>query len=209
MARIAIIMTAKTTDSGGANGRSIGLGLARYRARIAVCVLSLMVSYLLQGQQCLAGNEARVRFVTTTGSLTLIHKYDDDECKKGEQELARLRNGFLLANPGPPLKKLGMPLWEFHENAATELPVAAGKRFHGMFYATKGNVKCGIPFSFDFKEGRDYEVVYDFPGIAANCTVKIFVLEGNKGSVRRTVQPVLPHRNPETCRPAFSKPRLF
>ena len=208
MAMIAIIMTV-TTDSGDANGPSIGRVLARYRARTAVCVLSLMVSCLLQGQQCFAGDEARVRFVTTADSLTLLHRYDDDECKNGEQELARLKNGFLLVNPGPSLKKIGMPLWAFHDNAATELPVAAGKRFHGLFYAWRRNVKCGIPFSFDFKAGRDYEVVYDFPGPTANCTAKIFVLEGSKGSVRRTIQPVAPHRNPEACRPAFSRMRLF
>src|SRR5262245_21412892 len=133
MARIAITTTAKAAYAGGANGCNIGLGLARNRTRIAVCVVSLMVSYLLQGRESVAGNEARVRFVTT-GNLTILRKYDDDECKKGEQELARLRNGFLLANPGPPLQKIGMPLWEFHENAATELPVATGKRFHGMLY---------------------------------------------------------------------------
>jgi len=208
MARIAITTTTKAAYAGGANGCNIGLGLARNRTRIAVCVVSLMVSYLLQGRESVAGNEARVRFVTT-GNLTILRKYDDDECKKGEQELARLRNGFLLANPGPPLQKIGMPLWEFHENAATELPVATGKRFHGMFYSYKGDLKCGIPFSFDFREGRDYEVVYDFPNIVAKCAVKIFLLEGNKASVRRTVQPVLPHRNPEACRHAFDKPRLF
>ncbi len=208
MSRIAITTTTETTYAGGANGCNIDLGLARHRTSIAVWALSLMISYLLQGQTCAAGNEARVRFVTTINGVTTVYKYDDDECKQGEEELARLKNGLLLMNPGPPLKKMGMPLWEFHENAATELPVAAG-RFHGMIDSANWNIRCGVPFSFDFKEGRDYEVVYDLPPRGGSCTVKIFLLEGNKGSARRTIQPVPPRKDPEACRHAFRKTRLF
>ena len=177
--------------------------------RIAIASLLLMATDPLHAQTT-SRQEARVRFVTNS-ALTNIYKYDDDECKTGEQELGRISNYLLLMNPGPPLKKMGMPLWEFKEDAATELRVATTRRFHGMMDSTKHKRRCAIAFSIDFKAGQDYEVLYDYSGIAnvSTCDVKVFLLDGTKGSVRRVLHPLVPKKNPEGCRHAFDKTRWF
>jgi hypothetical protein len=46
---------------------------------------------------------------------------------QNETEWMRLRDGY-LTNSQP--KKLGMPLWNYHENAAKEVYVEANKKLH-------------------------------------------------------------------------------
>jgi hypothetical protein len=120
-----------------------------------------------------------VRFVTTSAAPTVLRAYDDANCAQNESEWMRLREGPLV-NSQP--KKLGMPLWNHHENAAKEVYVDASKPMHGMFFGQEpvgiGLIHtCAVPFSFSFAENRDYEVKYHF--IPKQCHVTISSIAPN------------------------------
>jgi hypothetical protein len=117
----------------------------------------------LSYQEPTEGSRARVRFVSTSESITILRVYDDASCTRNESEWMRLRAGTLI-NSTP--KRLGMPLWNYHKNAAKEVYVAAKKSIHGMFFGGK-NIQstvysCGVPFSFTFSENVDYEIAYQW-----------------------------------------------
>lgn len=76
-----------------------------------------------------SGPRARVRFSTDSPGVTFIYQYRDVDCKQDELELGRLRNGICLLCSG---KRLGMPLWNYHNNAAKEIYVTAGTMFYGL-----------------------------------------------------------------------------
>ena len=123
-------------------------------------------------QEPTAGPKARVRFVTTSKGSTDLRVYDDANCTQNGTVWMDLseRSRF-----GGQLKKLGMPLWNYHENAAKEVYVAANKPIYGMFfgheYMGSTTYVCAVPFSFTFSENADYEVKYQ--GGATMCSVSI------------------------------------
>lgn len=75
----------------------------------------------------------------------------------------RLRVGPLLTSSP---KRLGMPLWDFHENAAKEVYVRADKPMTAIFWGTETDKRygattyysCGVPFTAAFQKDKDYEV---------------------------------------------------
>lgn len=107
------------------------------------------------------GPRARVRFATEGTGITVLYRYDDIDCRKGESEMMRLRLGPVL-DPKPP-RSLGMPSPRFHENAAQEVFVEAGRLFVGRFEAGEDyglvGFSCVVPFAFDVEADADYEVL--------------------------------------------------
>lgn len=96
----------------------------------------VIISVVLTGcnsllyKEPMAGPQARVRFVTETKGVTVLRVYDDTQCTTNETEWMRLHGGlFLRSTP----KVLGMPLWNYHKNAAKEVLVEANKLLNGLF----------------------------------------------------------------------------
>jgi hypothetical protein len=154
------------------------LGLVTVSLRLAGCAT---LSY----QEPAAGSRARVRFVTGPSGITLLRTYDDVNCGGNEVEWMRLRDGFLL-NSAP--KRLGMPLFSYHQNAAKEVYVRSGKPVYGLFIGsetqynfstprtyilpTPSTYICAVPFSHTFLENSDYEVLFEWSRF--DCRVRIF-----------------------------------
>ena len=173
---------------------------------IAIVIGSLCVACnSLQYSEPQAGERARVRFATTSESVTVLFGYGDNQCNE-ENELMRLRNGPLL-NSSP--KKLGIPLWAFNDNAAKEVYVAADRPFNAMFkgqtltsatYRTHTWTHCGAPFSVTFKANHDYEVKFE----EQRC-----VLEVNEIIANSRVPVDATFNDNPNCRAAFEKVRAY
>jgi hypothetical protein len=109
------------------------------------------------------GDRARVRFVTESPDPTVLRVYDGPDCSGEEHEWMRLRVGTLLTSSP---KRLGMPLWNYHENAAKEVYVHTDKPMTAIFWGTElamgygggMHYSCGVPFTAAFQKGKDYEV---------------------------------------------------
>lgn len=117
----------------------------------------------LSYQEPMQGPRARVRFVTTSGGLTVLRTYNDINCTQNETEWMRLRVGYV---PNSDLKTLGLPLWSYHKNSAKEVFVEANRPITGMFFGAQTigatRYSCGTPFSFSFLEENDYEVKFQW-----------------------------------------------
>lgn len=120
-----------------------------------------------------AGDRARVRFVTESPDPTVLRVYDDPDCAGTEHEWMRLRVGPLLTSSP---KRLGMPLWNYHENAAKEVYVSVDKPITAIFWGTEvamgygrgTHYSCGVPFTAAFQKGKDYEVKLVWDRTACN-----------------------------------------
>lgn len=122
------------------------------------------------------GPRARVRFGTDTTAITVLLAYDDAGCIANEQEWMRLRVGALVRSAP---KRLEMPLWDHHENAAKEVYVSTSTPLNAMFvggsYAIDSRAittySCGVPFTYAFEPGKDYQVA--FAWLPQNCSVTV------------------------------------
>lgn len=109
------------------------------------------------------GDRARVRFVTESPDPTVLRVFDGPDCAGAEHEWMRLRVGPLLTSSP---KRLGMPLWNYHENAAKEVYVYADKPMTAIFWGTElakhygggTHYSCAVPFTVAFEKDKDYEV---------------------------------------------------
>ena len=123
-----------------------------------------------------SGDRARVRFVTDTSFPIILRVYDRPDCSGNEYEWMRLRNGYVV-NSSP--KRLGMPLWNYHENAAKEVYVAVGKPLTGIFFGyeqlsalgVKHFYECGVYFNVEFQNYKDYEVSFEWKRTECFVTV--------------------------------------
>jgi hypothetical protein len=119
-----------------------------------------------------------VRFVTNTDEVTVLRAYKADGCSGKEDEWMRLRAGYLV-NSVP--KRLDMPLWHYHQNAAKEVYVTADAPLYFMFFgsSTDGLItySCAVPFSYQFDRGVDYEVSYSWA--PKQCSVEVSRLAKN------------------------------
>jgi hypothetical protein len=120
------------------------------------------------------GERARVRFATGTSGLTTVRGYDDSGCRTNEKEWMRLirgNNPMIESSP----RKLGLPGWYQHENAAKEIYIDASKPQTLMFIGneTSGTTayRCGVPLTFKFEKDRDYEVSFHLA--PPNCSVTV------------------------------------
>lgn len=157
------------------------------------------------------GPRARVRFATTTSAITVLRVYDDANCTQNETEWMRLRAGVLM-NSSP--KKLGLPLWNFHENAAKEVYVRANKDVHGMFFGSQSmgttTYSCGVPFSYNFLDNSDYEVKFIWG--PSRCLVSISQITGAGSDASLKLVAMQDNRVTDSnrgCMDQFKKQRLY
>lgn len=130
-----------------------------------------------------SGPMARVRFATNTNAVTVLRAYDDPDCKQNEEEWMRLLVNH-VADSTP--RRLGLPLWNYHENAAKEVYVEAGRERTWLFKGQElgGGYAhiCGVAVTFTFAEGKDYEV--KFKGEEKSCSVVIAEFRGTQQAPR-------------------------
>ncbi|MBW8308790.1 MAG: hypothetical protein K0M45_04000 [Candidatus Paracaedibacteraceae bacterium] len=124
-----------------------------------------------------SGPVTRVRFVTDTTGPVAVRSYASKECD-GEYRMMDLRNGVLL---GSEPRRLGIPLWNYHTNAAKEVLIRAGIPQFYMFQGVENSrnyiKSCGIVVQQKFEEGKDYEVSYKWS--RQNCKLEVYEIKTN------------------------------
>lgn len=176
-----------------------------------LATLSITACSTLTYQEPRTGPLARVRFVTDSNEISVLRTYGDKDCSTNEVEWLRLRNGMLV-NSSP--KRLGMPLWNYHDNAAKEIFVEANKQIYGLFQGGETTALkfylCGTPFSYSFQEGADYEVRFKWAPKECRVTVAQIV-DGSNGMELRELAAFSNQINETNkgCLTAFKKPRLY
>lgn len=112
-------------------------------------------------QEPIAGDRARVRFATESPGVSVVYRYEDEQCSADkESEITRLRAGYLFSsNP----KRIGMPMDRFHPNGSNEFFFKANTRLIGVFSGGEDSgtngYTCKVPFGFNVTQG-DFEVVF-------------------------------------------------
>ena len=152
---------------------------------IVIACLMLAGCSSLSYKEPVSGERARVRFASQSSNLVVIRAYDDASCSANEQEWMRLRSAALV-NSSP--KRMGLPLWRFHDNGAKELYVDATKPFHGLISSSDSEPRglvntvysCGVPVTFQFKADSDYEV--EFVWDRQICKVLVNQISGAAGA---------------------------
>jgi hypothetical protein len=157
------------------------------------------------------GQTARVRFSTNIDAITMVWTYADEACMSDEQEWMRLKKGHLF-NSSP--KRLGMPLWEHHENGARELRVLVTPPRTFLFKGSVGSgnsiYTCGVAFQSTFLEGKDYEVAYSW--YSKGCNVDVYEIVEIKGDYSRKRIAYFDNRVNQAnskCLSQFRKARLY
>lgn len=186
--------------------------VAHARAVAPLLLLALSSCATLTYVEPTTGSRARVRFATTSASISVLRSFGDDHCTTGEQEMLRLRNGP-LARPEP--KRLGMPLWDFNDNAAKEVYMPAGKQLNFLFgvNTASGGLavahfyfwtvrSTGIPFSVTFDGSKDYEIVLD----EEQGKIRAYELAGARDRPVRVPMSVTLNEN-EGCLKAIARER--
>jgi hypothetical protein len=160
------------------------------------------------------GPKARVRFVTDTESVTVVWGYKTENCEN-EEEWMRLRNGPLI-NSSP--KKLGIPLWNYHENSAKEFYVSTERPLILMFKGSETVVKisevrtyfCAVPIIYKLQE-KNYEVSFNLH--KKQCTVDVFeIVKTESGAFEKRLLKTFDNEvrfNNADCMKAFKKLRLY
>lgn len=162
-------------------------------------------------QEPITGQRARVRFITDSNDVSVLRTYGDENCTTNEVEWLRLRNGMLL-NSSP--RRLGMPLWSYHDNAAKEVYVEANRSIYGLFQGGESiNAKvylCGTPFEYSFQDQTDYEVRFKWAPKECRVTISKFVNNREDFELREVA--TFSNQTTEAnkgCLAAFKKPRLY
>ena len=124
------------------------------------------------------GSRARVRFVAEAEGDTYVYGYQTENCKN-EEEWIVLRDRFLASSPE---KRLGIPLWHYHKNAAKEFYVSTERPFIIMFKSSTytgglitavSNFFCDAPVIYQLEE-KDYEVKFNWPSHRTGCSADVF-----------------------------------
>ncbi|MDW5377996.1 hypothetical protein R6258_13800 [Halomonas sp. HP20-15] len=194
--------------------------ILKLRIQVIRIILALGASLLLVACSSISykeptgGDRARVRFVTETESVMVIRGYDDSSCMTNEREWMRLRKGFLF-NSQP--KRLGIPLWSYHKNAAKEVYVTTGKNYTFLFSGSEQggalNYSCGVPITVRFKSGHDYELYFKWDvRDYQKCTVSFGEIVSD--GLKSTFNTLSEQKNIVTaatsgCMEVFTKPRLY
>jgi len=130
------------------------------------------------------GKLSKVRFTTNTKNVLSVSSYSNENCEN-EQGLMSLRDGYLF-NSSP--KKLGIPLWSYHKNAAKEFFFRANKNHYFIFYGSSNEAtyrgsnvfSCAVPLAVKFSSKKDYELSYKLKG--KRCMVEISIIERRKNN---------------------------
>lgn len=128
---------------------------------------------------------ARVRFATHTRHIATLYRYEDSSCLTGETKLLSLRSGRLRNSK---TQRLGLPLWDYHENGATEIVVAPGYfvgRFEGLIDVGIATSTCIHAFSLDIQPGKDYEVLFEHSG--RHCLVIASEIKEEQGNFHKVL----------------------
>jgi hypothetical protein len=178
-----------------------------------IALLLLTACSTLTYKEPLSGSRARVRFVTETKEISVVRTYDDASCSTNEEEMMRLRVGYLI-NSNP--KRLGLPLWDFHENAAKEVYVDASRPKYYLFSGdsidpqTNSIYSCAVAFAFPFEADKSYEVFLKWH--PQNCRIVISELQGQGSAASRVqLKTITNQLTQETrdCYAQFAKTRLY
>jgi hypothetical protein len=160
------------------------------------------------------GPTARVRFAVDTESVTVVWGYKTENCEN-EEEWMRLRNGPLV-NSSP--KTLGMPLWNYHKNAAKEFYVSTERPLIVIFKGSETSFEirgvvtylCAVPIIYQF-EDKDYEVSFNWH--KKQCTVDVFeIVKTESGAHEKRLLKAFDNKvrfNNADCMKAFKKLRLY
>lgn len=113
-----------------------------------------------------SGPRARVRFVADHDSVSAAWTLDPD-CKISPHKIALLGKHLLVGNDER--HRIGIPLGDkYEQRVMTETHVPANKTFAMVMYMTGAatvapgatlSTYCGVRFSFEPLENRDYEAV--------------------------------------------------
>lgn len=165
----------------------------------------------LKYQEPVEGAKAKVRFVATSKEVSVLRSYTDANCSQGEVEWMRLREGPLL-NSTP--KTLDLPLNNYHKNAFKEVVVPADKEITAMFVGAQTSpaaiYSCGVPFSYRFKDGKSYEVKFNWQ--TTSCSVTLSEISNDSGTWLLKPLQVFNNQLNETnqgCMQQFKKTRLY
>jgi len=111
-------------------------------------------------------------------------------------------------------KTLGIPLWNYNENAAKEVFVQANKPINGMFFGEERDILvvhlCAVPFFYSFAENDDYEVMFRWDRKHCRVTVSRFVRDNDSWSLLEVAR--FDNRTNETnrgCLTQFHRARLY
>ena len=147
-----------------------------------------------------SGPTAKVRFTTNTGPVTGLYELTNQDCDK-HKRITPLRNGILLVGK---TRRLGMPLWDYHENAAKEFLVPANKTHFYLFHSAGNDGRyvrnCGTFVSQKFEENKDYEVSYKWND--HKCYVDVNEIKKNESG---EFEKVLLQRKNSIIEPPFAK----
>jgi hypothetical protein len=141
-----------------------------------------------------------VRFASRADTVVVVRNYRSESCD-GETEWMRLRAGPLLVSHP---KRMGMPLWDFHDNGAREVFVAASSQSYFMFFGDVGSMSCAVPVVVELQAGNDYELLFDDCRVAYSRLVG----EGTYPVRRQLLQHFQPRGN-SGCKEAFEQTRFF
>lgn len=135
-------------------------------------LLLLSACSTLSYQEPTSGLRARVRFVSDLDAISVLQVYDGENCSGNETEWLRLKNGTLIHSTP---KKLGMPFWNYNDNAAKEVYVAANRQFNGLIKGDEMTgtavYSCAVPVLFTFLDNTDYEVFFHWSRTDCHVTV--------------------------------------
>jgi hypothetical protein len=149
------------------------------------------------------GSRARVRFVAEvenyTQNYTVVYGYQAENCKDEEKWMV-LRKGHY---PLSPKKRLGIPLWHYHKNAAKEFHVSTERPLIVMFksYCYIHSISlipvppiflsssarcfiCDVPIIYQLEE-KDYEIKFIWPSHRTGCSADIFEIVKFERGVRK------------------------
>ena len=122
-----------------------------------------------------SGDLAKVRFADTKGfgSVHLL-RYDDDQCTESSEHMMMMIASIGIRHPHP--RRLGLPLWNYRDEAANEVLIPADKPFVGTFLwgeitgaygAAPIGHSAGVAFKITFEKDKDYEILLDDAGLHA------------------------------------------
>lgn len=144
----------------------------RMRYLMAAAVILITGCSSAPYQEPTSGPRARVRFATD-GQATVLRTYQGEGCSGEETEWFHISTWPLLFSSN---KSLGMPLLRDDKGAFAELYVDATKPIYALFDGSKmigiDTHRCGIPFSYQFEDGGDYEIRFSWTN--QYCGVQIY-----------------------------------
>jgi hypothetical protein len=141
-----------------------------------------------------SGPVARVRFVTDSNFIVNIYGYKPETCDE-ESYMMTLRNGFRFRTDA---KRLGIPLWDYNENAGKEFLIPAGLpqifSFRTIALQQTGlytfiERSCFSVIHQNFEEGKDYELShhYEYHSNRPFCSINLFEIKTNEKGISEKV----------------------